>query len=123
MGNTTDLILYGALALFVIFIAYRMLAPIKGLKTLDAKSFNQAIQGQRVIDVREPSEYQSGHIGKAVNIPLSQFSARLSEIPKEQPVYLYCKSGMRSRQAASILAKNGYTQISHLAGGIMSWRD
>ncbi len=123
MGNTTDLILYGAIALFVIFMAYRMFAPIKGLKTLDAKSFKQAIQGQQVIDVREPSEYRSGHIGKAVNIPLSQFSARLSEIPKEQPVYLYCKSGMRSRQAANILARNGYTQITHLAGGIMSWRD
>jgi rhodanese-related sulfurtransferase len=116
-----NVMIYGALLIMIAWMVYRMVAPIKGLKTLDTKQFAQAYQGNPLIDVRESYEYHSGHIVKAVNIPLSQLKSRLSEIPKDKPIYLYCKSGMRSRQAASILAQQGYTDLTHLAGGIMSW--
>jgi rhodanese-related sulfurtransferase len=46
----------------------------------------------------------------------------LSEIPKDKSVYLYCRSGMRSKQAARILQKNGFHEIAHLQGGMMSWK-
>ncbi|WP_249900660.1 rhodanese-like domain-containing protein [Paenibacillus sp. PK3_47] len=52
---------------------------------------------------------------------MSELSRRLGEIPKERELLLYCKSGMRSKSAAKILLKNGFSEISHLNGGLGSW--
>ncbi|WP_038175195.1 rhodanese-like domain-containing protein, partial [Treponema pedis] len=49
-----------------------------------------------IIDVREPHEFEAGHIVNAINIPLSQFRERVKEIPKDKPVYLHCRSSQRS---------------------------
>ncbi|WP_460319983.1 rhodanese-like domain-containing protein [Paenibacillus sp. YSY-4.3] len=82
----------------------------------------QSSKDRVVIDVRETSEYMRGHIPDAKNIPLSQLQGRLGEIPQNKDLLLYCQSGMRSKNAARILSKNGYSRLSHLAGGISSWR-
>lgn len=79
-------------------------------------------EGRVVIDVRETGEYMRGHIPGAKNIPLSQLQRRLGEIPHDKDLLLYCQSGMRSKNAARILSKNGYSTLSHLAGGISAWR-
>jgi len=76
---------------------------------------------KQLIDVREPDEYNSGYIPGAKNIPLSQIEQRLGEISKDREVLLYCRSGMRSKSAAQLLIKNGYTRLAHLQGGISSW--
>jgi len=55
-----------------------------------------------------------------VNISVDQLAQRLSEIPKDKPVVLYCRSGNRSNQAAQILERAGYSQIYDL-GGIITW--
>lgn len=61
-------------------------------------------QGARVIDVRTPAEYASGHFDGAKNIPLAELRARVSEIgEKQKSIVVYCASGMRSAQAAKIL--------------------
>ena len=73
-----------------------------------------------LIDVRTPEEFASGHIADAVNIPVDQLASRLSEVPQDKPVVLYCRSGNRSGQAAQILDRAGYTQIYDL-GGIVTW--
>lgn len=73
-----------------------------------------------LIDVRTPEEFASGHIPGAVNISVDQLAQRLSEIPQDKPVVLYCRSGNRSNQAAQILERAGYTQIYDL-GGIITW--
>lgn len=73
-----------------------------------------------LIDVRTPEEFASGHIPGAVNISIDQLPQRLSEIPQDKPVVLYCRSGNRSNQAAQILARAGYSQIYDL-GGIITW--
>lgn len=75
-----------------------------------------------LIDVREPDEYKSGFIPGAKNIPLSQLEKRIGEIPKDRDVLLYCHSGMRSKSAARILSKQGYTRLAHLQGGVSSWK-
>lgn len=74
-----------------------------------------------LLDVRTPEEFNSGHIAGAVNIAVEQLSARLSEVPQDKPVVLYCRSGNRSGQAAQILERAGYTQIYDL-GGIITWQ-
>ncbi|GIV71200.1 rhodanese-like domain-containing protein [Caldilinea sp.] len=73
-----------------------------------------------LIDVRTPEEFAGGHIPGAVNISVEQLAQRLSEIPKDKPVVLYCRSGNRSNQAAQILERAGYSQIYDL-GGIITW--
>jgi len=73
-----------------------------------------------LIDVRTPQEFDSGYIDGAVNIPLDQLEMRLAEIPSDVPVVVYCRSGNRSAQAATILSQNDYTEIYDL-GGVISW--
>lgn len=73
-----------------------------------------------LIDVRTASEYASGHIEGSINIPVEEIASRLSEIPTDIPLVIYCRSGNRSAQAAGILSRNNYSDIYDL-GGIISW--
>lgn len=78
-----------------------------------------------LIDVRTPEEYASGHLFGAMNIPLSEFQTNLAawvpRLPREVPLILYCKGGVRSLQAATILAEAGVTNVLNLTGGITEW--
>ena len=74
--------------------------------------------GALLVDVREEDEFRSGHIPDAVNVPLSGIGN--SALPKDKPVYLYCLRGTRSKKAAGILKKQGYTVKS--IGGISSYK-
>ncbi len=109
------------LALLVYVLFKRLYTP-KYLKTLTQEEFIQGYRKAQLIDVREPREYDSGHILGARNIPLSQLKQRLKEVRTDQPVYLYCQSGARSRQAAAILKKkHGVEDVNHLKGGFRKW--
>lgn len=69
------------------------------------------------VDVREPSEWQAGHIEWAILVPLSEIEAgKYDKIPKNTPVNLYCRSGRRSGIAYDILTKAGYTNVSNVWG-------
>ena len=76
-----------------------------------------------VLDVRSPEEYASGHVPGAVNIPYDQIASRIAEVPKDQDVVLYCKSGRRAGIAAEVLAGQGYARLQHLEGDIVAWVD
>ncbi|MFC0470981.1 rhodanese-like domain-containing protein [Halalkalibacter kiskunsagensis] len=94
----------------------------KYLKTLTQEDFIKGYRKAQLIDVREPREYEGGHILGARNIPMSQLRQRINEIRNDQPVYLYCQSGARSRQAAQMIKKKrGTDDISHLKGGFKKW--
>mgnify|MGYP001178171801 CR=1 FL=1 len=113
-----NIIVIALLALFV----YNRMKPASGLKTLKAGEFQQELsKNPMLIDVREPDEYKAGFISGARNIPLSQLSKRVNEIPKDEPILLYCRSGIRSKSAARVLLKNGYTNLTHLQGGLGGW--
>ena len=73
-----------------------------------------------LIDVREADEYESGHVPGAVNIPLSDFTNRIDEIPKKL-VYFICRSGGRSMQACEICVDFGLTNVKNVAGGTIGW--
>ena len=77
-----------------------------------------------ILDVREPQEFASGHIARAINIPLGQVAARSQELKKykEKPVIVCCASGARSARAAGVLRKAGFTDVRNLAGGLSAWR-
>ncbi|WP_310828764.1 rhodanese-like domain-containing protein [Paenibacillus pedocola] len=120
----TGLIINIAVIVLLLWFVYSRIRPAKGLKALSAKDFQNVMESsdkRLLIDVREPGEYKTGYINGAKNIPLSQLSGRLGEIPKEKDVFLYCRSGMRSKNAARILLKNGHTELVHLQGGLSAW--
>ncbi|MFS0556921.1 rhodanese-like domain-containing protein [Brevibacillus sp. 179-C9.3 HS] len=122
MSFTTILLLL-AYAIIIWYLVSRFL-PVKGLENLKPDQFKERVnQKSRVllIDVREPHEFKGGHIPTAVNIPLSQLSNRVKEISAKNDVLLYCRSGMRSKQAAKILKKHGVPQMAHLQGGFITW--
>ncbi|HVZ40642.1 MAG TPA: molybdopterin-synthase adenylyltransferase MoeB [Candidatus Kapabacteria bacterium] len=75
-----------------------------------------------LIDVREPNEYQIANLGGTL-IPLSQFSARAGEVPREGRVIVHCKMGGRSTQAVEHLMRLGYSNVENLTGGINAWAD
>lgn len=74
-----------------------------------------------LVDVRTPNEFKEGHIAGAVNIDLQQLSRRLDELPHDQPIVLYCRSGSRSATAANLLTQAGYDNVYDL-GGVIAWR-
>jgi len=76
------------------------------------------------VDVRSVSEYESGHIEGAVLIPLSEIGDRLSELPVDRPIVVYCNGSScnRSGNAATILVNNDFTEVYDLGGtGIIEW--
>ncbi|WP_058307468.1 rhodanese-like domain-containing protein [Gracilibacillus massiliensis] len=114
-------ILIGILVAFILFTAYRYFKQKKVLNALTEKEFREGYRKAQLIDVREPKEFDGGHILGARNIPLSQLKQRLTELRKDQPVYLYCQSGSRSMRAALLLNKQGYKDLNHLQGGYKKW--
>ncbi|PKP09533.1 MAG: thioredoxin 1 [Bacteroidetes bacterium HGW-Bacteroidetes-4] len=94
-------------------------------KNLNSQEFSKIIQDSKgtLLDVRTPSEFANSHIANAgqLNYYAFDFEQKLLLLPKNQPVYLYCNTGYRSKRAAEILTKNGYTQVYNLEKGIMDW--
>lgn len=74
-----------------------------------------------LVDVRTSMEYSLGTIPGAVNIPVDELRKRLSELPKEKEIVLFCAVGLRGYLAWRILAQNGYTNIRNLSGGYKTW--
>jgi rhodanese-related sulfurtransferase len=114
-------ILIGALVLIIAFGVYRFFKARKIMTTLSEDKFREGYRKAQLIDVREPKEFDGGHILGARNIPLSQMKNRLIEIRKDKPVYLYCQSGARSARAAMMLHKKGYEDLNMLEGGFKKW--
>ena len=74
------------------------------------------------VDVRTPEEYAGGHAARAVNIPLDTLTANLDRLEGNEPVYLICESGRRSREAAQILKDAGFNNVLNVTGGTSAWR-
>ncbi|MBM3291938.1 rhodanese-like domain-containing protein [Candidatus Bathyarchaeota archaeon] len=74
-----------------------------------------------IVDVRSKQEYDSGHIEKAILIPVDEFDRRVAELSKDDDLLIYCRTGNRSSQAVNILKLKGYTRIYHMKDGILGW--
>lgn len=75
-----------------------------------------------LIDVRERDEWTAGHVAGATHIPLADLPTRLAEVPRDQPVLLFCRSGNRSGKATTFLRQQGYAQAANVEGGIIAWQ-
>lgn len=86
------------------------------------EALQEISNGTILIDVREPYELEDEAYGvKYLHIPMGEIAERLSEVPKDQPVIVGCRSGKRSMNVCMYLAMNGYNNIRNLEGGIMGW--
>lgn len=117
----TSYILIGLAVLIIAYSIYSYFSTKKMVKTLSQEEFKAGYRKAQLIDVREPNEFDGGHILGARNIPSTQLKMRMKELRKDKPVYLYCQSGMRSTRAAQMLYKNGYRDIYQLDGGFKKW--
>jgi rhodanese-related sulfurtransferase len=75
-----------------------------------------------LIDVRELSEYQSGHIPNAIDIPLRALARNLNRIPLDRPVVLYCSSGYRSAMGVMTLHLLGYEKVQGFPPSFVGWQ-
>ncbi len=114
----TILIILAVIILYVIINSFRLK---KAVTTLTQEEFIQGYRKAQLIDLREPKEFEAGHILGARNIPTTQFRQRHTEIRPDLPVYLYCQNTGRSARAALQLKKKGYNQIYQLQGGFKTW--
>ena len=78
-----------------------------------------------ILDVRTASEFASGHIPGAVNIPHSELPRRIGELEagSDREIVVYCEVGGRAEKAASELRRAGFTAVLHLQGDMRAWRE
>lgn len=76
--------------------------------------------GARLIDVREPAEYEEAHVPGARLVPLGTVPANVDAFRGDGPTYVICRSGARSAQACELIAKHG-VDVVNVAGGTMAW--
>lgn len=95
------------------------------IEHISSTVFQKLIEKQEgtLQDVRTETEFANGHLPKAVqlNYYALDFNKKHLLLPKDEPIFLYCNTGWRSRRAAETLVKNNYTQVYILKHGIMEW--
>jgi rhodanese-related sulfurtransferase len=91
------------------------------LTAADAKARIDSKEPLIILDVRQPDEFQAGHIAGAKLIPLGDLPGRLDELPKDSEILCVCRSGARSSSAVNQLTHAGFNAIN-LRGGMMGWQ-
>lgn len=92
---------------------------IKNISSLDAKEmYDNKI---KFIDVREEAEHEAARIPNTILIPMSEIQNRIEEIPKDEQVVIYCRTGNRSGILIQQLIQSGYTNLYNLEHGIIDW--
>ena len=100
-----------------------LFGPGKELSAAQAREYmeTRGAEAYQLLDVRQPREYEAGHLAGAILIPLKELPGRLAELEKEKPVIAYCAVGGRSKAAAQFLAGKDFASVYNMAGGIKAW--
>jgi len=117
------LVVVAAIAIIAVaLMAARPRAQAAALSNVSVQQLHAAANdGALVLDVREPFEFAEGRVPGSVLVPLDTVGARADEFPKDQPVYVVCRSGNRSLLAARTLVEAGYTDVRNVEGGMIAW--
>lgn len=128
-GNTRSkiipVILFLIVAAPIIYTQLRRNSPSIGYGDVTVEQAHELIEGDGplvVLDVRNDWEFDDGHLGGALNIPVDDLEGRLGELDKEDEMLVYCRMGNRSTRAAQILRENGFEKIYHMVDGIEGWK-
>jgi SulP family sulfate permease len=109
---------------YAITIPLQVARPSGAVSTIAASQLWQQLRSPApplVVDVREPREFERGHIPQAQLMPLPTLFSAPPDLPHDRPLVLVCRGGRRSARAATALAGNGYTNIVVLDGGMLAW--
>ena len=104
-------------------------ADLEGVSRLSAAALQRLVAAQwsaaalALIDVREPHEFDEGHLQGARNIPLAQLERRLGELSGGGTPVFVCRSGRRSLAACALALRGGIGAIAHLEGGLLAWAE
>lgn len=93
---------------------------------LDSQTFKRKLKRTKkpfLLDVRSPQEFKEEKIPNAYNISIidPNFKAKIDNLNKQRPYFLYCQTGARSRKACRILTKHGFKEVYNLKGGLKNW--
>jgi len=87
------------------------------------KALDDPKLGIKVIDVREPDEYQIAHVEGVPLVPLSTLPQKFTDLDPNQQYYIHCKTGIRSLKALNFLREQGFKYLKSVKGGINAWSD
>jgi molybdopterin/thiamine biosynthesis adenylyltransferase/rhodanese-related sulfurtransferase len=101
--------------------------PTENPDEVDVHEMKRALDNPKlnikVLDVRDPDEYEIAHIDGVPQIPLGSLPQRFTELDPNQQIYLHCKSGVRSMKALNFLREQGFKYVKSVKGGISAWSD
>lgn len=112
---------YLLMLLVMVTFAGQVWAAERDITSGDAKILLEKNRKIFVLDVRTPQEYRQARLAGSVLIPIGEFERRVSEVPKNRPVLVYCAVGSRSKLVANYLAKHGYPEVYNMSDGIVGW--
>lgn len=95
-------------------------SPVPSITSLETRSKLLGPNPPLLLDVREPEEYEAGHVEGAQLAPLGQLSSKVAALPKNREMLVICQSGSRSTVATRQLLRKGY-QAVNVVGGMMAW--
>jgi hydroxyacylglutathione hydrolase len=98
--------------------------PLATMEQINVGELDERLRegGVRVVDVRRPGEWKSGHIGGAVHRPLNALAESAGALSKDEPLVIVCAGGYRSSIATSVLERQGFTRITNVVGGMAAWK-
>lgn len=99
-------------------------ASAQSLKLADFDDRLKSTKNSQLIDVRRPEEFREGHLKGAVNMDVNaaDFVKRIAKLDTSRAVFVYCRSGRRSKAALKVFKDAGFTTVYELDGGILSWK-
>lgn len=99
-------------------------SPVNELEITARELADRLTRGDEllILDVREPYEYQAGHLEEARHIPLQQLPRNVESLPRDREIVVYCKMGGRSANAQQFLLRHGFQRVKSLTGGMVAWK-
>ena len=126
MKNKHNFLLISLVLLAAILLSAGLSActtkPAAGTLIISAPEAYQLYQDDVfVLDVRTPEEYEEAHLPGATLIPFEQLGARYGELPQDETILVYCRTGNRSLQAVYFLENAGFNRVHSLDRGMKNW--
>jgi rhodanese-related sulfurtransferase/rubrerythrin len=100
-----------------------LFTPGANMSPEEARKFinGQPRDSYQILDVRQPKEYEQGHLAGALLMPVKEVATRLAELDRNKPLLVYCHSGVRSKAASQLLLAEGFKDVYNMSGGIVAW--
>jgi hydroxyacylglutathione hydrolase len=96
--------------------------PASEIPQVTVQDVHREIEHLQLVDVRQPGEWEQGHVAQAAHKPLPKLATMLSDLDRARPVAVHCKSGYRSSIGTSLLRREGFENVMNVIGGFDAWK-